>query len=134
MPVPPPDAEMLARMPMARDEYERLRPRSRATLFKQKLLNMIARVTIHRGLRLWLYRQVGVNLSRSSRAQWGGAGYKVSKSDLRPGDLVFYYSPVSHVGLYIGNGKIVDAANPRSGVRVTSLDSMPFSGARRVLG
>ncbi|NLF13595.1 MAG: acyltransferase [Anaerolineaceae bacterium] len=64
MPVPPPDAEMLARMPMARDEYERLRPRSRATLFKQKLLNMIARVTIHRGLRLWLYRQVGVNIGR----------------------------------------------------------------------
>ena len=86
------------------------------------------------GLTSWAYRQVGVNLSRSSRAQWGGAGYKVSKSELRPGDLVFYYSPVSHVGLYIGNGKIVDAANPRSGVRVTSLDSMPFSGARRVLG
>ncbi len=64
MPVPPPDAEMLARMPMARDEYERLRPRSRATLFKQKLLNMIARVTIHRGLRLWLYRQVGVNIGK----------------------------------------------------------------------
>ncbi|HSJ55260.1 MAG TPA: acyltransferase [Anaerolineae bacterium] len=64
MPVRPPDAEMLARMPMARDEYERLRPRSKATLFKQKLLNMIARVTIHRGLRLWLYRQVGVNIGR----------------------------------------------------------------------
>ncbi|NHB84005.1 C40 family peptidase [Tessaracoccus sp. HDW20] len=47
---------------------------------------------------------------------------------------MFYYSPVSHVGLYIGNGKIVDAANPRSGVRVTSLNSMPFTGARRVLG
>lgn len=86
------------------------------------------------GLTSWAYRQVGVNLSRSSRAQWGGAGYKVSKSDLRPGDLVFYYSPVSHVGIYIGNGKIVDAANPRSGVRVASLNSMPFTGARRVLG
>lgn len=86
------------------------------------------------GLTSWAYRQVGVNLSRSSRTQWSSAGHKVAKSDLRPGDLVFYYSPVSHVGLYIGNGKIVDAANPRSGVRVTSLDSMPFTGARRVLG
>lgn len=64
MPVPPPDEEMLARMPMPRDEYERLRPRSRFTLLKQKLLNMIARVTIHRGLRIWLYRQMGVNIGR----------------------------------------------------------------------
>jgi acetyltransferase-like isoleucine patch superfamily enzyme len=53
---------MLARMPMARDEYEKLRPRSRLTLFKQKLLNMIARITIHPGLRIWLYRQIGVNI------------------------------------------------------------------------
>ena len=86
------------------------------------------------GLTSYAYRQVGINLSRSSRAQWQSAGRKVSKSELRPGDLVFYYSPVSHVGLYIGGGKIVDAANPRSGVRVTSLDSMPFTGARRVVG
>jgi acetyltransferase-like isoleucine patch superfamily enzyme len=64
MPVPPPDEEMLARMPMDRDEYERLRPRSRFTLFKQKLLNMIARVMIHPGLRIWLYRQMGVNIGQ----------------------------------------------------------------------
>jgi len=64
MPVPPPDGEMLARMPMARDEYERLRSRSRLTLVKQKVLNMIARVTLHRGLRIWLYRQMGVNIGQ----------------------------------------------------------------------
>ncbi len=64
MPVPPPDEAMLARMPMSRDEYERLRPRSRLTLFRQKMLNMIARVTLHRGVRLWLYRQMGVNIGR----------------------------------------------------------------------
>lgn len=86
------------------------------------------------GLTSWAYRQVGINITRSSRAQWSSVGTRVSKSELRPGDLVFYYSPVSHVGLYIGNGKIVDAANPRRGVRVTSLDSMPFTGARRVVG
>jgi acetyltransferase-like isoleucine patch superfamily enzyme len=50
---------------MARDEYERLRPRGRLTLLKQKLVNMIARVTLHRGLRLWLYRQMGVNIGRN---------------------------------------------------------------------
>ena len=64
MPVPPPDEEMLARMPIPRDEYEKLRPRSRLTLFKQKLLNMIARVTLHPGLRLWLYRQMGINIGK----------------------------------------------------------------------
>lgn len=86
------------------------------------------------GLTSYAYRQVGINLSRSSRAQWSSVGTKVSKSELRPGDLVFYYSPVSHVGLYIGGGKIVDAANPSTGIRVTSLNSMPFTGARRVVG
>ncbi|RMB59653.1 C40 family peptidase [Tessaracoccus antarcticus] len=83
------------------------------------------------GLTSYAYRQVGISLPRSSRAQFA-MGTKVAKSDLQPGDLVFYYSPVSHVGIYIGNGKIVDAANPRSGVRITSVNSMPFSGARRV--
>jgi acetyltransferase-like isoleucine patch superfamily enzyme len=63
-PVPPPDEAILARMPMPRDEYEKLRPRSRFILVKQKLLNMIARITIHPGVRLWLYRQMGVNIGR----------------------------------------------------------------------
>lgn len=56
---------MLARMPMDRDEYEKLRPRSKLTLAKQKILNMIARVTLHRGLRIWLYRQMGVNIGEN---------------------------------------------------------------------
>jgi len=64
MPVPPPDELMLAQMPMDRKEYERLRPRSRLTLFKQKVLNMIARITLHRSLRIWLYRQMGVNIGK----------------------------------------------------------------------
>jgi acetyltransferase-like isoleucine patch superfamily enzyme len=65
MPVKPPDQEMLSRMPMDRDEYEKLRPRSRFTLLKQKLLNMIARLTLHRGLRIWLYRKMGVNIGEN---------------------------------------------------------------------
>lgn len=64
MPVPPPDDEMLARMPMLRDEYEKLRPRSKFTLFKQKFINIFARITIHGGLRIWLYRQMGVNIGK----------------------------------------------------------------------
>jgi acetyltransferase-like isoleucine patch superfamily enzyme len=49
---------------MARDEYERLRPRGIFTLAMQKILNMIARTTLHRGLRIWLYRQMGVNIGK----------------------------------------------------------------------
>jgi cell wall-associated NlpC family hydrolase len=59
------------------------------------------------------------------------AGPSVSSSALQPGDLVFYYSPVSHVGMYIGNGQIVHAANPSTGVEVAGVFSMPFSGAVR---
>lgn len=86
------------------------------------------------GLTSYAYRQVGITLSRSSKAQYSGAGRKVSLSEIKPGDLVFYYSPVSHVALYIGGGKIVHAANPRSGVNVAGLNSMPITGVRRVVG
>lgn len=86
------------------------------------------------GLMLWAYNRAGVSIPRSSGAQFSGAGSRVSISNLQPGDLVFYYSPVSHVGMYIGGGKIVHAANPRTGVQVTSLRSMPISGAVRVVG
>jgi cell wall-associated NlpC family hydrolase len=82
------------------------------------------------GLTMMAWAQAGVSLPHSSSGQMS-AGTPVSHSDLRPGDLVFYYSPVSHVGIYIGNGQIVDAANPSTGVRVTSVDSLPYSGAVR---
>ena len=73
----------------------------------------------------------GVGLPRTSQAQFG-VGTPVSLSQLAPGDLVFYYSGISHVGIYIGNGMIVHAANPRSGVLTSSVTSMPFMGGRRV--
>lgn len=82
------------------------------------------------GLTSMAWAQAGVSLPHSSRAQYS-SGTKVSRSELQPGDLVFYYSPISHVGIYIGNGKIVDAANPRTGVRIASVGSMPYSGAVR---
>ena len=82
------------------------------------------------GLMMRAWGAAGVGLPHSSGAQQG-SGMRVSESELRPGDLVFYYSPVSHVGMYIGNGLIVNALNPRSGVRVSPLHSMPYSGAVR---
>ncbi|WP_224279515.1 C40 family peptidase [Nocardioides lacusdianchii] len=82
------------------------------------------------GLTMRAWAQAGVSLPHSSSAQFG-SGPRIAASDLQPGDLVFYYTPISHVGMYIGNGMIVDAANPGTGVRVAGLYSMPFVGAVR---
>ena len=82
------------------------------------------------GLTMASWAQAGVALPHSSSAQYG-SGPQVPASALQPGDLVFYYSPISHVGMYIGNGMIVHAANPSTGVQVAGLYSMPFTGAVR---
>ncbi len=82
------------------------------------------------GLTMMAWAAGGVSLPHSSGAQMG-SGTPVSVSALQPGDLVFYYSPVSHVGIYVGNGQIVHAANPGTGVQMTSVGSMPISGAVR---
>ncbi|MEU6464522.1 NlpC/P60 family protein [Streptomyces sp. NPDC046976] len=78
------------------------------------------------------YRSAGVSLPRTTYAQID-AGRRVSRSELRPGDLVFFYSGVSHVGLYIGNGRMIHAPNPSAPVRVAPIDQMPFAGATRVV-
>ena len=82
------------------------------------------------GLTMMAWAQAGVSLPHSSSGQMG-SGAPVSQSQLQPGDLVFYYSPVSHVGMYIGNGMIVHAANPGDGVTTAPVNSMPYSGAVR---
>ena len=82
------------------------------------------------GLTMAAWAAAGVGLPHSSSAQYG-SGPHIAASDLQPGDLVFYYSPISHVGMYIGNGMIVHAANPSTGVQVAGLYSMPYSGAVR---
>jgi cell wall-associated NlpC family hydrolase len=82
------------------------------------------------GLTMAAWGKAGVSLSHSSRAQTG-EGRRVSKSQLQPGDLVFFYSPVSHVGMYIGNGRMVHASRPGKPVKTDSIDLMPYSGAVR---
>jgi peptidoglycan DL-endopeptidase CwlO len=82
------------------------------------------------GLTMAAWGSAGVGLPHSSSAQYG-SGTHISESQLQPGDLVFYYSPISHVGMYIGNGLIVNAENPSSGIRVTGLHTMPYVGAVR---
>jgi cell wall-associated NlpC family hydrolase len=83
------------------------------------------------GLVGWAYKQVGVSLPRTSAAQ-SRVGTPVSKANLRPGDLVFFYKPVSHVAIYIGNGKVVHASTSGQPVKISELDRMPFNSARRV--
>lgn len=82
------------------------------------------------GLTMASWAQAGVGLPHSSSAQYS-SGPHVSASQLQPGDLVFYYQPISHVGMYIGGGMIVHAANPSTGVTISGLYSMPYSGAVR---
>jgi len=85
------------------------------------------------GLMMMAWAQAGISLPHSSSAQYG-IGRHVGSGDLQPGDLVFYYSPISHVAMYIGNGLIVEAANPGAGIRVSGVFSMPYSGATRLVG
>ncbi len=82
------------------------------------------------GLTMAAWKQAGVSLPHSSSAQYA-SGQQISESELQPGDLVFYYSPISHVGMYIGDGQIVNALNPGSGVQISGLHDMPYSGAVR---
>ncbi|MFE5893636.1 NlpC/P60 family protein [Streptomyces sp. NPDC056462] len=84
------------------------------------------------GLTQAAYRSAGLSLPRTTYAQID-AGRRVSRSELLPGDLVFFYSGISHVGLYIGNGQMIHAPNPSAPVRVAPLDEMPFAGATRVV-
>jgi peptidoglycan DL-endopeptidase CwlO len=84
------------------------------------------------GLTVAAYKKAGISLPRTTYTQWT-VGTPVSLANLQPGDLVFYYSGISHVGIYIGNGKIVHAANPTTGVAIASVTSMPFQGGRRVV-
>jgi cell wall-associated NlpC family hydrolase len=82
------------------------------------------------GLTMMAWQQAGVSLPHSSSAQMS-SGTPVSQGELQPGDLVFYYSPVSHVGMYIGNGQIVNALNPGAGIKVSGVNDMPYAGAVR---
>ncbi|MCA1221260.1 C40 family peptidase [Streptomyces sp. 8L] len=82
------------------------------------------------GLTQAAWKAAGVSLPRTTYTQIN-AGERVSKSQLAPGDLVFFYSGVSHVGLYVGGGKMIHAPHPGAPVRVAPIDEMPFAGATR---
>lgn len=89
------------------------------------------------GLTRELYAKLGIKLPHSARLQ-AKMGQKVAGNALKPGDLVFFNTkrgPNTHVGVYVGDGKFLHAANPRRGVRIDSLQSAYYgkrlAGARR---
>ncbi|MEU6377660.1 NlpC/P60 family protein [Streptomyces sp. NPDC046909] len=84
------------------------------------------------GLTQAAYRSAGISIPRTTYAQID-TGHRVSRSELQPGDLVFFYSAISHVGIYIGNGQMIHAPNPTAPVRIAPIDEMPFAGATRVV-
>lgn len=82
------------------------------------------------GLIVWAFKQAGVSMPHSAAAQQN-KGKSVPRSQLKPGDLVFFGSPAHHVGIYLGNGKMVDSPDFGQSVKVESLQS-DYSGARRI--
>ncbi len=91
------------------------------------------------GLTSWVHRQFGIRISRGVVEQYR-QGVPVSRNELAPGDCVFFAgthrSGISHVGIYVGDGRFVHASNPRSGVKVSNLDdsyyASRYAGARRM--
>ncbi len=83
------------------------------------------------GLTQGAWKAAGVSIPRTSQAQHSGGGKKVSKADLRPGDVVFFYSGRSHTALYVGDGYVVHASRPGQPVARVKMSTMPFNGAVR---
>ncbi|BCY07806.1 hypothetical protein L3i22_028940 [Actinoplanes sp. L3-i22] len=82
------------------------------------------------GLTKAAWAAVGVHLEHYTKDQWA-SGKSVSRSELRPGDLVFYYSDVHHVSIYIGGGMVVHAPHTGDFVRMATIDRGPIAGYRR---
>jgi len=79
------------------------------------------------GLTMAAWGKAGVMMAHGSRDQYAEFP-KVSRSQLQPGDLVMFYSDMHHVGIYVGNGMVIHAGNPTSGVQYIPMDEMPATG------
>jgi len=83
------------------------------------------------GLVEWAFAQEGISLPHYTGSQWN-SGMHVSRDDLEPGDLVFFFADISHVGLYLGNGLMVDAPSAGQPVQVQPMFWNAYVGAVRV--
>jgi cell wall-associated NlpC family hydrolase len=73
------------------------------------------------GLTQWAFEHAGIDLPRTSRAQ-AQEGQEVDADNMQPGDLIFFNSPVSHVGIYIGGGKMIEAPQSGSDVKISNVE------------
>ena len=85
------------------------------------------------GLTQYIYGKAGIYLPHYTGDQWN-AGRHVSRGELRPGDLVFYFSDLHHMGIYIGGGRVIHAPHTGDVVKISPLDMDPYAGAVRVAG
>lgn len=82
------------------------------------------------GLTMYSWGKAGVGLPHSSRAQYS-ATKRVARSNLQPGDLVFFGRPIHHVGIYIGNGNMINAPETGELVGIRSMNRHDYAGAGR---
>src|SRR5712691_161607 len=82
------------------------------------------------GLTMWSWAQGGVSLPHSAEAQYGMLPH-ISRNQLQPGDLLFFYSPIHHVALYVGGGMVIEALHPGTFVLEDSPDWPNYVGAAR---
>ena len=84
------------------------------------------------GLVMWAYQQVGISLPHYTGSQWT-MGEHISRSQLEPGDLVFFYPDISHVGLYVGDGMMLDAPATGQVVQIQPVMWNVYVGAVRIV-
>jgi cell wall-associated NlpC family hydrolase len=82
------------------------------------------------GFTMWAWAHAGVTLPHSSAMQYSSLPH-VSREDLQPGDLVFFYNPISHVGIYVGAGSMIDSPHTGTVVQVRPVNWDSFVGAAR---
>jgi cell wall-associated NlpC family hydrolase len=82
------------------------------------------------GLTMWSWAHGGVSLSHSSAAQYAELPH-LSRDQLQPGDLLFFYSPIHHVALYVGGGQVIEALHPGTTVLKDTPDWANYVGAAR---
>ncbi|NJC70066.1 glycoside hydrolase [Planosporangium thailandense] len=84
------------------------------------------------GLVLAAFRQAGRTLPHSAALQWKQVRH-ITRDDLRPGDLVFYYSDIHHVAMYAGDGRIIEAPQTGQQISIHQMDHAPIVGYGRVV-
>jgi cell wall-associated NlpC family hydrolase len=82
------------------------------------------------GFTSWVWRAAGVSLPRTSRDQYA-QGRKVARADIQPGDLLYFGSPIGHVGVYVGDGQMINSPQSGGNVRVQTAFRSDFVGATR---